>query len=40
MSHQLRTLSKQRLAGHLGRVDSPDIRQAVRQAMRTQLDLD
>ena len=40
MAHQLRTLSKQRLGEHLGRIGDPAIRQAVREAIRTQLDLD
>ena len=39
MAHQVRTLSKRRLGNHLGRIDDPDIRQAIRSAMRTQLDL-
>lgn len=40
MAHQLRTLSKLRLRTNLGRVDNPVVRQAVRAAIRTQLDLD
>ena len=40
MAHQLRTLSKQRLGDHLGRLTDPDLRQAVRTAIQTQLDLD
>ncbi len=40
MAHQLRTLSKQRLGEHMGRVADREIRKAVREAMRIQLDLD
>ncbi len=40
MAHQLRTLSKKRLERHIGRIDEPVIRAAVRQAIQTQLDLD
>jgi mRNA interferase MazF len=40
MAHQLRTLSKRRLGRWLGHLDDPSIRDGVRAAMRTQLDLD
>ena len=40
MAHQLRTVSKKGLEKHIGRVDDPSIRAAVRQAIQTQLDLD
>lgn len=40
MAHQLRTLSKSRLRTRLGLVIDPEIRRAIRDAMRTQLDLD
>jgi len=40
MAHQLRTLSKTRLSRRIGHLDDPSIRDAVRSAMRTQLDLD
>ena len=40
MAHQLRTLSKTRLGRHIGRLDDPSLRDDVRAAMRTQLDLD
>ncbi len=39
MAHQLRTVSKQRLAQKLGRIDDPEIIEALREAMRVQLDL-
>jgi mRNA interferase MazF len=39
MAHQLRTVSKQRLAQKLGRVDDHKIVEALREAMRIQLDL-
>jgi mRNA interferase MazF len=40
MAHQLRTLSKTRLGRHIGHLDDPGVRDEVRSAMRTQLDLD
>jgi len=40
MAHQLRTLSKTRLGRLIGHLDDPSIRDDVRAAMRTQLDLD
>jgi len=40
MAHQLLTLSKERLRTRLGSVDNESTRQAVRTAIRTQLDLD
>ena len=40
MAHQLRSVSKRRLEKHIGRVDDPSIRAAVRQAIQIQLDLD
>ncbi len=40
MAHQLRTLSKKRLGLPIGHLDDPSIRDHVRSAMRTQLDLD
>ena len=39
MAHQLRTVSKQRLAQKIGRVDDPEIIEALREAMRIQMDL-
>ncbi len=39
MAHQLRTVSKQRLAQKLGRIDNQEINEALREAMRVQLDL-
>jgi mRNA interferase MazF len=40
MAHQLRTLSKQRLGTHTGRVDEQTIRAEIQHAIRTHLDLD
>lgn len=40
MAHQLRTLSKTHLGRHIGHLDDPGVRDEVRSAMRTQLDLD
>jgi len=40
MAHQLRTLSKRRLGRRVGRVDQPGIRDDVRSAVKTQLDLE
>ncbi len=40
MAHQLRTLSKQRLGTHVGRVDEQTIQAEIQQAIRTHLDLD
>lgn len=40
MAHQLRSLSKTRLGRRIGHLDDPDVRDEVRSAMRTQLDLD
>ena len=40
MAHQLRTLSKQRLGTHIGRVDEQAIRTEIQKALRTHLDLD
>jgi len=40
MAHQLRTLSKKRLTGCAGRLDDQTIRNDVRTAIRTQVDLD
>lgn len=40
MAHQLRTLSKARLRDHIGHLDDPSVRDAVRSAMRAQLHLD
>ena len=39
MAHQLRTVSKNRLGQKLGRVDDPKILEALREAMRVQLEL-
>ncbi len=39
MAHQLRTVSKQRLAQKIGQVDDHDIVEALREAMRVQLEL-
>jgi mRNA interferase MazF len=40
MAHQLRTLSKQRLGTHIGRVDDQIIQAEIQRAIRTHLDLD
>ena len=40
MAHQLRTLSKQRLGTHIGRVDEQTIQAEIQNAIRTHLDLD
>ena len=40
MAHQLRTLSKQRLGTHVGRVDEQTVRAEIQNAIRTHLDLD
>jgi mRNA interferase MazF len=40
MAHQIRTLSKRRLGALLGRIEDPELRAAVRAAVRTQLDLE
>ena len=40
MAHQLRTLSKQRLGTHIGRVDEQTIQTDIYHAIRTHLDLD
>ena len=40
MAHQVRALSKQRLGTRLGTIDDPNLRAAIRQAMRVQLDLE
>jgi mRNA-degrading endonuclease toxin of MazEF toxin-antitoxin module len=40
MAHQLRTLSKQRLGTHIGRVDEQTIQAEIQHAIRTHLDLD
>lgn len=40
MAHQLRTLSKKRLGRRIGSLDEPGVREDVRSAMKTQLDLD
>jgi len=39
MAHQLRAVSKQRLAQKLGRIDNQEILKALQKAMRIQLDL-
>ncbi len=39
MPHQLRTVFKQTLAKKLGRIDNPETLEALREAMRVQLDL-
>lgn len=38
LCHQIRTISKSRLAGALGAVASPQLRRAVRSALRFHLD--
>ena len=40
MAHQLRTLSKQRLGTHVGRIDEQTIQTEIQHAIRTHLDLD
>jgi mRNA interferase MazF len=40
MAHQLRTLSKSHLGHCVGHLDEPRLRDDVRAAMKTQLDLD
>ncbi|MCG6963598.1 MAG: type II toxin-antitoxin system PemK/MazF family toxin [Acidobacteria bacterium] len=39
MAHQVRTVSKQRLARRLGSFDNDAVREAIRLALRIQLDL-
>lgn len=39
MAHQIRAVSKQRLGARLGTIDEPELREAVRGALRVQLDL-
>jgi mRNA interferase MazF len=39
MAHQVRTVSKRRLAHRLGRLEDSSIQEAIREAMRIQLDL-
>jgi len=39
MAHQLRTVSKKRLGKILGRVDNSETAEALREAMRVQLEL-
>ncbi len=40
MAHQTRTISKKRLEAPLATIDDPDLRSAIRQAMRVQLNLE
>jgi mRNA interferase MazF len=40
MAHQVRTISKDRLAATLGHLDDPAVREAVRAALREHLDLE
>ena len=40
MAHQTRTISKTRLDAPVGVLEDPDLRSAVRQAMRVQLNLE
>ncbi len=40
MAHQIRTIPKSRLSTRLGSVDDPELRSAVRDAVRVQLDLE
>lgn len=40
MAHQVRTISRQRLRRHLGYLDDPSLREAVRQAIRVHFDLE
>jgi mRNA interferase MazF len=39
MAHQIRAVSKRRLGARLGGIDEPELRGAVREALRVQLDL-
>jgi len=39
MAHQLRTVSKRRLARRLGRLEDPSIQEAIREALRIQVDI-
>lgn len=39
MAHQIRTISKQRVAGLVGYLTDPSLRQEVQQALRDHLDL-
>jgi mRNA interferase MazF len=39
MAHQIRTISKQRVAGLVGYLTDPSLRQQVQQALRDHLDL-
>ena len=40
MAHQIRTISKHRLRSSIGYLDDPDLRQAVRDAIKEHLDLE
>ena len=39
MGHQLRTISRRRLARRIGRLDDLSVREAIREALRIQLEL-
>ncbi|NOZ79120.1 MAG: type II toxin-antitoxin system PemK/MazF family toxin [Acidobacteria bacterium] len=39
MAHQVRTVSKKRLVRRLGRIDDGSLREAIREALRIQLEL-
>jgi mRNA interferase MazF len=40
LAHQVRTISKERLGRRIGELASEELREQVREAMRTHLDLD
>ena len=40
MAHQIRTIPKNQLNAPVGSVDDPDLRSAIRRALRVQLNLD
>jgi len=40
MAHQIRTIPKNQLAAPVGSIDDPDLRSAIRRALRVQLNLD
>jgi len=40
MAHQIRTICKNQLTAPVGSIDDPDLRSAIRRALRVQLNLD
>jgi mRNA interferase MazF len=39
MAHQVRTISKDRLGSYIGKLDDPDLKEDVRQALRIHFDI-